>query len=149
MKVSSKREQLQNIKTCLDIRPDETFYVEFELDRYRGLYFTSAVGEYHPLYIDEHLARALDMPSSPLPVSYVSALVISYLVEWSGNPECISELNIDVKKPLFPGDVIVIEGHVVERKKARVKVVFSIKRKGEKITSNSWAILRFNEQVQE
>ncbi len=134
-------------RTCLDLMRGQEFQVEVEVDRYRGLYFASAVGEYHPLYMDEGLARALDMPSSPLPLSYLTSVLMTYLIEWAGDPTCIVELHVKTKSLVFPGDVIRIKGRVVWKSKKKVKVLFQVtNQEGKDITSSCWAMLEFNDR---
>lgn len=136
MKVNSE------MKSCNELRVGDEFVLEKEIDKYRGIYFTGATGEYHPIYIDESLARALDFPSTPLPLSFLSSVVGAFLIQWTGSPECLRSICLRMKKDLFAGNLLRIKGKVVKKEKGYVKLVFSLtNERGEKLCSECWAEL--------
>lgn len=137
MKANSKHSDI-----CKGLKKGEKFIIEKEIDKYRGVYFVGVTGEYNPLYIDQELAKALDLPSTPIPPYFLSSLIGGFLIQMADSTTCLRSICIKMKKDIFGGNVLRLTGKIVQKKRNYAKIVFEVKNeKGEQICSECWAEL--------
>jgi acyl dehydratase len=80
-----------------------------DIVRYQG-----ASGDMNPVHHDEPFARAAGYPA-PLGVGmYQAGALAAWAADWLG-PEQVRRVKLRWKEPVFPGDVLRLEGKVAKR----------------------------------
>lgn len=81
-------------------------------DKYLGVRYAGASGDFNPIHIDEEFAKAVGLPGSILHGLFSMALVARAQTEAAGGPASLKRLSVQFRGMGFPEQEITVKGSV-------------------------------------
>jgi acyl dehydratase len=74
--------------------------------------YADASGDRNPLHLDDGFARSVGFPGVIAHGMFTMGHLAHCLTDWLGDPSALSRMDVQLRAPVFLGDVIVADGRV-------------------------------------
>ncbi len=115
--------------------------LEVTPDKYLGVRYAGASGDFNPIHIDEEFAKAVGLPGRILHGLFSMALVARAHTEAAGGPASLKRLSVEFRGMGLPEQEIVVKGTVTRVSGSLATVRSSAEQGGNLIIRNAEAEL--------